>query len=118
MNNLKQLGLGCLMYTDASKVFPETQWYNTSGYLNGMGHWPRVLPFIEEQATYDRINFKAYITCNANAFLRQAQLATFFCPTDPYPRLDPNRCSPHPAATSRATTATRWERRTVLRSGK
>ncbi len=94
-NNLKQLTLGCLMYTDAHHSFPVEQWFaGGTTIINGIGHWPRILPFIEEQATFDRINFGRYITCNSHAFLRQAQLSTFFCPSDPYPRLDPNRCFP------------------------
>ena len=68
----KQLGLACINYTDGAKVFPVSQWFTASGtLLNGMGHWPRVLPFIEEQALYDRINFKHYITCSQSRSLRQ-----------------------------------------------
>ena len=51
-SNLKQLGLACINYTDGAKVFPVSQWFTASGtLLNGMGHWPRVLPFIEEQCS-------------------------------------------------------------------
>ncbi len=95
VNNLKQLGLGVLNYTDAGKAFPVCQWFSTNGVLlNGMGLWPRVLPYIEEQALYDRINFQHYITCSQHAFLRQAQVSVMFCPSDAFARIDGNRAFP------------------------
>jgi prepilin-type processing-associated H-X9-DG protein len=95
VNNLKQLGLACINYTDAAKVFPVSQWFSSAGVeLNGMGHWPRVLPFIEEQPLYDRTNFKYYITCSRQSTLRQAQIAMMFCPSDTFARVDGNRAFP------------------------
>ena len=98
LNNLKQLGLACLNYQEATKVFPTSTWYgvinNSIVPLNGMGHWPRLLPFIEEQPLYDRIDFKRYITCNSHKFLREAEISILFCPSETFPRLDGNRGFP------------------------
>ena len=92
VNNLKQLGLGCLNYLDANKVFPVEQW--NGNLVNGMGHWPRMLPFIEEQSLFDRIRFDRLITCPSHAFLRKAEIPTLFCPSETAERLVPSRCFP------------------------
>jgi prepilin-type N-terminal cleavage/methylation domain-containing protein/prepilin-type processing-associated H-X9-DG protein len=92
INNLKQLGLGCLNYLDVNKVFPVEQRSGTN--VNGMGHWPRMLPFIEEQSLYDRINFKRYITCPSHSFLRKAEIPILFCPSEDGAHIADSRCFP------------------------
>jgi prepilin-type N-terminal cleavage/methylation domain-containing protein len=55
-NNLKQIGLGLQNYVGANKVFPAGQkQYTYQGYTWAWNSY--TLPFMDEQATYDRLNF-------------------------------------------------------------
>ena len=91
LNNLKQLGLGCLNYEDAYRVFPNSMAY---GNVNGMGHWPRILPFIEEQSLYEKINFSRAIACPSHQVIRKAEVPLMFCPSEIFPHLDSSRAFP------------------------
>jgi prepilin-type N-terminal cleavage/methylation domain-containing protein len=58
-NNLKQLGLGCLLYHDAKKVYPpgHTGWGDTPATDYQHSWMTLILPFVEEQALYDQYDF-------------------------------------------------------------
>src|SRR5262245_42441532 len=51
-NNLKQIGLSLHNYHDSRNSFPAT-----SGFARGWGLIPVMLPYIEQQALYNQINF-------------------------------------------------------------
>ena len=54
-NNLKQLGLGCLLYHDAKIVYPpgHTGWGETAATDYQHSWMTLILPYVEEQALYD-----------------------------------------------------------------
>src|SRR5438874_4362548 len=52
-NNLKQLALAVHSYHDVNNGVPQVD-----GFTLGWGLWPRVLPYIEQDALYQKINFK------------------------------------------------------------
>ena len=89
-NNLKQLGLAMHMYHDTCKQFPPGYGYQSTPAANNM-EWPwipRILPFIEQKALYDSIDW-AYHSGSTSMPpttmqpLWVAEIAIFRCPSDP-----------------------------------
>ena len=91
INNLKQLGLALHNYHDQTGSFPLT----TTGYSQPMWAWgppfgdqsrisafTRLLPYLDRQDIYDRVNFSLtdWHWENLTAFDRE--IAVFVCPTD------------------------------------
>ena len=64
-NNLKQLALAMHTYHDSYGGFP-----TTDGFVHGGGVWPRVLPYVEQNALFQKIDFKYESTCQAYAAVR------------------------------------------------
>ncbi len=60
-NNLKQIGLAMLNYESAAKTFPIGGLSTLSG---GYGHswWVRILPYIEEESTYQAFDQRSSVT--------------------------------------------------------
>jgi len=57
LNNMKQIGLACHNYHDTFSRFPPGATFDSQGRM--MHGWQtRLLPFIEKDALYSRINFK------------------------------------------------------------
>lgn len=85
-NNLKQFGLAAQNYHDVHKKFPRFSYYRT-----GLDHWrgfsvhTMLLPYIEQQATYDQINWYAPWFDGSNNFLKQTIMPAFICPSDESP---------------------------------
>ena len=99
-NNLKQLGLAFHNYHDVYKVFPAYQYMNTPTTWNswrGHGALTMILPYIEQRALYDQMDFRfewdnnnesAIPTASAptNFWISQRKIDAFLCPSDsPYP---------------------------------
>ncbi|MDY0169034.1 MAG: DUF1559 domain-containing protein [Thermoguttaceae bacterium] len=87
-NNLKQLALACLNYESALGTLPpgtiRTDLGNGGGINTTSPTWiARVLPFMEQQALYDRIDWKL-VPCHTgdNAALLGVELAAVRCPSD------------------------------------
>jgi prepilin-type N-terminal cleavage/methylation domain-containing protein len=85
-NNLKQIGLACHNYHGAFGSFP-------SGYLcqpqadpnytaPGWGWAALLLPFLEQENVYRRINWKVPVEDPSNFGVRTIPLKVFVCPTD------------------------------------
>ncbi|MGD9635076.1 MAG: DUF1559 domain-containing protein [Pirellulales bacterium] len=117
-NNLKQITLGLLNAHDAARQFPRGAYTNADrkspNTEDGLGWATKVLPFIEEQATYDRIRqngitgynddpWKANDPANAGGIFRAAAMAgkrplpggdqvipTFLCPSVDLPTQAPD----------------------------
>ncbi len=89
-NNLKQLALGFHNYHDVFKVFPAYQYMNTpTTWYSWRGHGPftMLLPFIEQQAVYDQIDFNYEWDSTAdppptNRDISQMKIEAFLCPSD------------------------------------
>ena len=78
-NNLKQLAIGVLNYESAYAHFP------TGRDAKGFSAAAHLLPFIEQNAVYNKIDFKAKVDDKANADARKAAVPTFLSPLDPLP---------------------------------
>ena len=77
MNNLKQLGLALHSYHDSFGQFPpgvDAKNFSASAKL---------LPFIEQDAVYRKIDFKKSVDDKDNAAMRAVRIKTFESPQDP-----------------------------------
>ncbi|MEY4181247.1 MAG: Type secretion system protein precursor [Planctomycetota bacterium] len=75
-NNLKQLALGCHNYHDTHNALPYA-------YQQNISHLARLLPYIEQSALHDRVNYSLPFTDPSNAFVSMANVSGFVCPSDP-----------------------------------
>ena len=92
-NQLKQLGLALHNYHDTYKAFPSTpganfRWTDSTDCRNWMrwGGIASLLPYIEQTALYDQIDFNAdwdSPTTNARTLRRNRLDAALTCPSDP-----------------------------------
>lgn len=82
---LKQIGLAILNYHDTAKVFPPG--YTSSVDSNGNDLGPGwgwnayLLPYMEEQALFSKINFSTAIEAPAHATVRATFLKNLLCPS-------------------------------------
>ncbi len=88
-SNLRQLSIGLLNYESAKQTFPSAFEFTVGqdpALLTNMGpNWAiLILPFIEQQAVYSRINFSKFISDPENAAVRESPLDVFRCPSDSY----------------------------------
>jgi prepilin-type N-terminal cleavage/methylation domain-containing protein/prepilin-type processing-associated H-X9-DG protein len=98
VNNLKQLGLAMHNYHQALGVYP--MGVMVSGYQNpgpvGVGYrnvcsWIAfVLPYFDQQAIFNQVNFNVQQIGPENDTAGGAVINTLMCPSDPIGRLDPN----------------------------
>lgn len=56
-NNLKQIGLALQNYHDTYEVFPYGSWRSNPPGGWGLSWWVGILPYIEQQAGYDQMEF-------------------------------------------------------------
>ena len=112
-NNLKQISIACHNYHDTHKQFPPGSIYCTSWVAHGynpymfgiMGWDAYVLPYMEQQALYDQIdfNYPAYITDTVGQYTG----VTGEHPTDPANQVNKLVCTSAPATFSCPSTASR-----------
>ncbi|MHB8899516.1 MAG: DUF1559 domain-containing protein [Thermoguttaceae bacterium] len=76
-NNLKQLGLAMHNYHDVFQTFPPAAW----SFRNQLSWVPMVLPFIEQQALHDQVDFAAGAYNNANRGIGANKLTGLLCPS-------------------------------------
>jgi prepilin-type N-terminal cleavage/methylation domain-containing protein len=83
-NNLRQIGLAVRAYETNIATFPPGG--ITEGPCCGtksLTSWAiSVLPFLEQQALYDRYDMDAFNEDPANEFVRQATVKVYTCPTE------------------------------------
>jgi prepilin-type processing-associated H-X9-DG protein len=84
-NNLKQIGLAILNYASANREslppggITNGSCCSTPSYTN----WAiSILPYVEEQALYDRYDMNSYNEDEVNAPVRQTYLGKYACPTE------------------------------------
>lgn len=82
-NNMKQLGLAFHNYHDSLRVFPPgwTQHHPQPGPQTRYGWSVSVLPFVEQAALYQRLDFSTQNAQPLTTF--QTQIPTYRCPEDP-----------------------------------
>ncbi|MHC4180646.1 MAG: DUF1559 domain-containing protein [Planctomycetota bacterium] len=87
-NNLRQLGIGLHGYHESQEVFPPLAIHiplGGSGSKSTQIGWiPRILPYLEEQDLYDRINWKLHPgNQGTNLAVLAKHLSFVRCPSDP-----------------------------------
>ena len=102
-NNLKQLGLGLHNYHDTHRIFPSGNFCAMGGYSNCHVWAEAILPYIDQSAAYNQINFNTTMTNAANAaLLNSLSIPMLYCPSDPDAGLTDN-CEPyHPTTTGKS----------------
>lgn len=90
-NNMKQLGLALHNYAHNHRERLPTGWVGEleNGEIHGdegpgWGWGSQILPFLEENAVYDGINFGQAVGHADNATARVAVISTFLCPSDAF----------------------------------
>ncbi|WP_158265200.1 DUF1559 domain-containing protein [Blastopirellula marina] len=94
VNNMKQIGLGLHNYHDTFLVFPRTPfWFNGGGgnqspeFYSGFGWRSMLLPFIEQTALHDKINWSRPINDTtgspSNYDIARIGIEGYTCPSDP-----------------------------------
>ncbi len=78
-NNLKQIGIGFHNYESANGGFPPRRWSRADQGYTGWGTF--ILPFMEEQAIYDRYNWKYDYYDPVNKDVVETKLPVFICPS-------------------------------------
>ncbi len=92
VNNLKQIGLGLHNYHDTYKKFPPGYVDGNTNSLStpdndvgpGWGWAAFVLPYIEQAAVYNQINFSVPVGQGVNTAVSQLPIAIYQCPSDGY----------------------------------
>ena len=79
-NNLRQIGLGMLNYESANSHFPPGQKRIAPG-ATPMAWSAFFLPFIEENAINDRLNFQRSLTDEVNWAATAEQIPAYLCPS-------------------------------------
>ncbi len=87
-NHMKQIGLALHNYHDSNNAFPINYWSNNVGRST---HLARMLPYLEQRALYDCIDFRisdadARQTLDGTTTgkpIRTVPVPTFLCPSDP-----------------------------------
>jgi prepilin-type N-terminal cleavage/methylation domain-containing protein/prepilin-type processing-associated H-X9-DG protein len=88
VNNLMQLGLAVQNYESAFRAYPAGTINPTGPIVNesqGYHHnWmAQLLPYMEEQVTYNHIDFQVGVYHDNNKPVRQIRIAMHHCPSDP-----------------------------------
>lgn len=91
-NNLKQLALALHNYHDTYQTFPrysQIPGANSSISMYSYSVHPKILPYIEQSALYERIKTSSrdfYVAAGADSATQSAPVPAFVCPSDlPYP---------------------------------
>jgi prepilin-type N-terminal cleavage/methylation domain-containing protein len=89
-NNIKQIVLGCHNFHDSYGTVPSIVSYKptggggtTGGFGAGWGWLPFMLPYVEQKALFDTINFNTNVCCNSMKLVQNAVIPAFSCPSDP-----------------------------------
>ncbi len=86
INNLKQIGLGLHNYHQTNDSFPIGASCNQGGRgcnnWNGMSAQAQMLPFMEQTAIYNSINFNINAIDGSNNTALFTKINTFLCPSD------------------------------------
>ncbi|MEI6637317.1 MAG: DUF1559 domain-containing protein, partial [Planctomycetota bacterium] len=88
-NNLKQIGIGCLMYESAKKSLPPGFVRSKSastGTFQKRGLFTMILPYFEEKQIYDQIVFD-YTGSPLTDPARNQVVTSYVCPTYPHPKV-------------------------------
>ncbi len=87
LNNLKQLGLAVHNYTDSGGTLPITLAIAGSGpedvvWTNSLGAHPRILPYAEQGAIFDALNFQVDMYDPPNTTATATYIEILVCPSE------------------------------------
>lgn len=86
VNNLKQLGLGLFNYESTLGAFPPalvmTGTGNRTSWFGGWSVHGRILPYLEQGAMYDAINFGTPYSDPQNTTITAQSISVFLCPSE------------------------------------
>jgi prepilin-type N-terminal cleavage/methylation domain-containing protein/prepilin-type processing-associated H-X9-DG protein len=88
-NNLKQIALAANNYESANQVYPAGSYSNYNGgvvpykYPENFSCFVRMLPYTEQSAMYNAVNFNLTGSNHENITIQGVQLAFLTCPSDP-----------------------------------
>ena len=84
-NNMKQIALAIHNYESAFKSLPPAYTVDSEG--NKLHSWRTlILPFLEQNAVYSRIDFSKSWDHSDNAFALELQVPTYMCPSSSLPK--------------------------------
>ncbi len=91
VNNLKQLGLAVHNYESTNGTLPPSMslLFNTAGAVAWKSQWSasaRIVPFLEQSALGNAINFTNKTTDASNATAVAQSIKVFLCPSEVYPQ--------------------------------
>ncbi|MFM7183742.1 MAG: DUF1559 domain-containing protein [Planctomycetota bacterium] len=94
-NNLKQIGVGCLVYESARKSFPPGIARTTgTSVATAIGPWRKqgvftlILPYFEEKSIFDMMRFDELSGATAfNDPARNQVVNSYICPSYPHPKV-------------------------------
>ncbi|MFO0959467.1 MAG: DUF1559 domain-containing protein [Isosphaeraceae bacterium] len=81
-NNLKQLGLALHNYMSTNGTFPPVVVLPRNRTTQPWSGLTRILPYLEQQALFNVINWDRDYEFTTNATLAQTRVATFMCPSE------------------------------------
>jgi prepilin-type N-terminal cleavage/methylation domain-containing protein len=83
-NNLHQIGVALQNYESSYRRLPSGYIYAAGPQGNALGHsWTdKILPFMELQSIYDKLNFKLPIYDPFHVPVREIHIDSLLCPTD------------------------------------
>jgi len=87
VNNLKQLGLALHNYEGVTGVLPITLSLRGPGspggpWTNSLGPHPRILPFAEQGAVFDSLNFQVEMYSPPNLTATSTRISLLVCPSE------------------------------------
>ncbi len=90
-NNLKQVGLAVHQYESTHNTLPPSVALQTdnTGTVNWFGGWSahgRILPYLEQSATYGSLNFSLSYSHPVNTTVSALSVSTFLCPSEVKPQ--------------------------------
>jgi prepilin-type N-terminal cleavage/methylation domain-containing protein/prepilin-type processing-associated H-X9-DG protein len=90
-NNLKQIGLAMHQYENTNGVLPPSVVLttNSAGAVTWFGGWSahgRVLPYLEQAASYGALNFSLSYSSPVNTTIAALSVTTFLCPSEIRPQ--------------------------------
>ena len=90
-NNLKQIGVGCLMYESAKKTLPPSFIRSKAAGTSALsfqkrGLFTMILPYFEEKQIFDQIVFD-YTGSPLTDPARNQVVTSYICPTYPHPKI-------------------------------
>jgi prepilin-type processing-associated H-X9-DG protein len=88
LNNLMQMGIALNTYESAFEVFPPGTVNATGPIANAASGYhaswiAQVLPFIEQRAAFNHLNFSVGMYDAANSTVRAVPIRVILCPSDP-----------------------------------